>query len=187
MAHQNSHQPTAPAVEVDFRQPGIALVKLRGEHDLSKEQVLTEALADASDQLNVLVDLSECTFIDSSVIAVLFVACEKLNERGGRIELVIPPEASTVHRVATLTGLPALLRVHETQAAGIASFQPAEHSIQVKDRRLRFGDPDACAAQCSCGWSGETHTGRTAGRLARRDGRQHVDEERLAPSSRPKA
>jgi len=33
-------------------------------------------------------------------------------------------------------------------------------------------------AECSCGWSGQTHTGwRTAAREARRDGAKHVDEE----------
>jgi anti-anti-sigma factor len=186
MAPQEAKR-TPPPLELDFHHFGIAVVKLRGEHDLSGKQPLTEALAGASDQLSVLVDLSECTFIDSSVIAVLFAAHERLAQRGGRIELVIPPEASTVHRVATLTGLFELLPVHETHGAGIASLQPAEHSIQIKDLRERFGDPEVRAAQCSCGWSGETHTGRTAERVARRDGTRHVDEERLALTARSKA
>ncbi len=74
MAPQDA-QPTAPQpLEVQFRLPGIALVQLRGEHDLSGKEALAEALASASDQLNVLVDLSECTFMDSSVLGVLIPA-----------------------------------------------------------------------------------------------------------------
>jgi len=31
----------------------------------------------------------------------------------------------------------------------------AAHTIQIRDLRLRFGDLDAFAAECSCGWRGE--------------------------------
>ena len=179
MAGQPKQSAALPAVELEFPRPGVACVRLRGEHDLSSKQALTEALSDASDQLNVLVDLSECTFMDSSVIAAFYVAHKSLGARGGRLELVIPPEAITVQRVATITRLAELVPIHETHGAGIASFRPGEHSIQVRDLRLRFGDPDAYAAQCSCGWLGET---RATERPARRDGTQHVDWERLAPT-----
>ena len=179
MAPQEAQQAAPRAVEVEFHRVGIAVVKVRGEHDLSSKQALTEALSDASDQLNVLVDLSECTFMDSSVIAAFYVARKSLGARGGRLELVIPPEAITVQRVATITRLAKLVPIHETHRAGIASFRPGQHSIQVRDLRLRFGDPEAYAAQCSCGWLGET---RAAERPARRDGTQHVDRERLAPT-----
>jgi anti-sigma B factor antagonist len=117
-------QPTAPqGLAVQFKLPGIALVQMRGEHDLSGKQALTEALASASDQLNVLVDLSECTFMDSSVLGVLIPAGQDIKQRGGRLELVIPPEATTAHRVAKITRLAEFLRIHETRAAGFASFE----------------------------------------------------------------
>ena len=185
MAPQSA-QPTAPlAVEVAFPQPGIAVVRLRGEHDLSGKERLTEALATASARLNVLVDLSECTFMDSSVIAAFFVAREKLGARGGQLELVIPPEASTVQRVAEVTFLGAILPIHETEAAAVAGLRTDRHSIRIRDLRLRFGDPHAHAAECSCGWSGETRTGhQTGARGARRDGAIHVAEQRVPHTRR---
>jgi anti-anti-sigma factor len=131
MAQQEANQTAPRAVEVAFHRVGIAVVTLRGEHDLSSKQALTEALSDASDQLNVIVDLSECTFMDSSVIAAVFVARTSLDVRGGRLELVIPPEASTVQRLATITRLAKLVPIHETHSAAIASFQPGELSIQA--------------------------------------------------------
>jgi anti-anti-sigma factor len=124
MAPQDA-QFTAPSrVEVEFRLPGIALVKLHGEHDLSGKEALATVLATASDQLNVLVDLSECTFMDSSVIGVLILAGQDVTQRGGRLELVIPAEATTAHYVAKITGLEEFLAIHETDTEGFASFQP---------------------------------------------------------------
>ena len=58
-------EPTARAIGIEFCPPCIALIRLRGEHDLNSKRALTEALATASAQLKILVDLSECTFIDS--------------------------------------------------------------------------------------------------------------------------
>jgi anti-anti-sigma factor len=149
MAQQEAQQTPPQAVEVEFHRVGVAVVKLRGEHDLSSKQALTKALSDASDQLNVLVDLSECTFMDSSVIAAFYVARKSLGARGGRLELVIPPEARTVQRLATISHLAKLVPIHDTHTAAIASFQPGGHSIQVSDLRLRLGDPEVYAAQCS--------------------------------------
>jgi anti-sigma B factor antagonist len=131
MAQHEANQTAPRAVEVEFHRVGVAVVTLRGEHDLSSKQALTEALSDASDQLNVIVDLSECTFMDSSVIAAVFVARKSLGVRGGRLELVIPPEASTVQRLATITRLAKLVPIHDTHSAAIASFQPGEPSIQA--------------------------------------------------------
>jgi anti-sigma B factor antagonist len=115
---------TAPqqGVAVDFAQPGVAIVALFGEHDLSGKPRLNDALAAASVRLNVLVDLSACTFIDSSVIGALFAARSRLAERGGRLELVIPPEATAVRRVADLTMLGSLLTIHEDCTTGCAGF-----------------------------------------------------------------
>jgi anti-anti-sigma factor len=185
MALQDAQRTTPPDLEVDFSQPAIALVKLRDEHDVSGKRRLTEALATASARLNVVVDLSECTFMDSSVIVAFFLARHKLAQRGGRLELVIPREASAIQRVAKVTFLASILPIHETRSAAIAGLRTNRHSIQVRDLRLRFGDPESRAARCSCGWCGETRGGRTAERLARRDGARHVDQEHLATTRPP--
>ena len=68
---------------MDFAQPGIAVVALFGEHDLSGKQRLSDALAKASVRRDVLVDLSACTFLDSSVIGTLFAARADLPSAAG--------------------------------------------------------------------------------------------------------
>lgn len=180
MAPQPAQLAAVPAVEVEFRPPGIGFVTLHGEHDLSTQQCLSEALATASAKRDVLVDLSECTFMDSSVIAALFRAGQKLKERGGRLELVIPESATAIKRVADVTLLAAMLPIHESRNAAIARIHTGDHSIRIRDLRLRFGDTESYAAECSCGWAGDTHAHwQTAAREARRDGAVHVDEHRV--------
>lgn len=122
----------ATAVEIEFCPPCIALIKLHGELDLGSQHALTEALATASAQLNVLIDLSECTFIDSTIIATFFRAREKLRQRGGRLELFIPQAATNIPRLATITLLDKILPIHDTQRAAIASFQPLETLASVR-------------------------------------------------------
>jgi anti-anti-sigma factor len=184
MAPQRAQSAPPPALEVDFSEPGIALVRLRGEHDLSGKQRLAETLQSASARRNVVVDLSECTFMDSSVIAAFFLARTKLAQRSGRLELVIPQEATTIQRVAKVTVLAAILPIHETLSAAIAGLRTSRHAIEVRDLRIRFADPESRAARCSCGWHGEARDGATAGRVARRDGARHVDQEHLAATTR---
>jgi anti-anti-sigma factor len=177
MALQNAQSTAAPAVEVDLSLPGVAFVTLHGEHDLSSKQHISQAVAQAGARRDVFVDLSECTFMDSTVIASFFRARTQLELRNRRLELIIPPTAIAVRRVAEVTVLNAILRIHESRDAALASLRTGGHAIVVKDIRARFGDVESYVAECSCGWRGQTHTGwRTAAREARRDGAMHVDE-----------
>jgi anti-anti-sigma factor len=168
----------APGVEVAFHRLGVAIVTVRGQHDLGRRQALSDAIAGAGPQLNVVVDLSECTLMDSSVAELLIAAAGDLTERGGTLALIIPPKATPLQRVAKLTGLTEAMPIHPTRGAAIASVRHNEHVIHIRDLRLRFGDPEVRSAECSCGWSGEAHTGRTAERSARREATLHVDRER---------
>lgn len=112
---------TTPTVDLEVDpQVRTAIVKLRGEHDLGSRSRITEMLAGASDQATVLVDLSECTFADSSVVAALVVARDELRRRGGRLAVVIPPEARAMRRVAELARLADILPIHETRSAAEA-------------------------------------------------------------------
>ena len=127
MAPDIAQLAAVPAAEVEFQPPGVAFVALHGEHDLSSTQCLTDALAAASAKRDVLVDFSDCTFMDSSVIGALFRAGQKLNERGGRLELVIPESATTIRRVADVTLLAAILPIHESRDAAIDRIRTGEH------------------------------------------------------------
>jgi anti-anti-sigma factor len=106
--------------------PDIAIATLGGEHDLNSKAEVGDVLVRASAQPFVLVDLSECTFIDSTVLALLVITRQRLWERGGRLELVVPHETSAVQRVMQIAGLTAYLTIHETRDEGIASLRAAE-------------------------------------------------------------
>ena len=119
-------QPSRPAVEVEILPAWGAVLTLRGEHDLSTESELAAALGQSLRQARVLVDLSECRFMDSTVLKALITAHKQQLEAGGRLELVIPPEARMVERLARLTRLDEVVPVHQSREAGVASLQRDE-------------------------------------------------------------
>lgn len=109
-------------IELAFHVQGIALLKLSGGHNLSGSERLAEALAAAEPQLCVLVDLSDCSSIDSSVITALDRAHKRLVVRGGRLGLLIPCEATAIQRIVKATGLTDRLPIHEDRSAALSSF-----------------------------------------------------------------
>jgi anti-anti-sigma factor len=98
-----------PGIDVRQSGGGVAIVALRGEFDLSVRPELAAALERAcAAEVGVVVDLSGCAFIDSTVIAVLLASCAALREQERAFALVVP-EAGGVARTAQLAGLQALL------------------------------------------------------------------------------
>jgi anti-sigma B factor antagonist len=108
---------------VHHEAPGLAVVTLRGEHDLSTEGALTQALEEAAAHSNVLVDLSDCDFVDSTVIAALLRVARMVTERGERLALCIPDAQRQITRIAEMTQLGELLPIHTSRAAALASLQ----------------------------------------------------------------
>ncbi len=95
---------------------------LHGEHDMATTAEIAIALAVAAGCPSVLVDVSDTTFIDSTVIGALLRAAALARSRSGVLELVVPPGGST-RRGLELTGVERLLRFHETRQAGIESLE----------------------------------------------------------------
>jgi anti-sigma B factor antagonist len=97
-----------------------AIVSLHGEHDLATAPALRNALAPLFG--DVLVDLSDCTFIDSTVIGALIGAAQELQREGHALAIVVPPENSNVARTLEIVRINELVRVHPqipgTDAAG---------------------------------------------------------------------
>ncbi|MDP9257295.1 MAG: STAS domain-containing protein [Actinomycetota bacterium] len=112
-----------PTIRLELYAPDVAIATLTGEHDLASKAELTDVLARASAQRYVLVDLSECAFMDSTVLSLLVLTCQSQWERDGRLELVIPRETSAIQRVMTIAGLTTFLTIHETRDEGLASLQ----------------------------------------------------------------
>lgn len=115
--------PEAGTAEVHHEAPGLAVVTLRGEHDLSTEAALTQALDEAAAHSNVLVDLSDCDFVDSTVIAALLRVARAVSERGEQLALCIPAAQRQITRIAEMTHLGELLPIHTSRAAALASLQ----------------------------------------------------------------
>jgi anti-anti-sigma factor len=103
------------SIEVRSLSAEVAVIALRGEHDLSTAPELAGALEAVRSRRRVLIDLSECAFMDSTVLARVLSAHRTQVERGERLELVLPSDpSSSVHRLAKLSRIDTLLPIHET-------------------------------------------------------------------------
>ena len=111
--------PPSPLVELDVLSDLIAVVSLKGEHDLSTQEAIERGVRRATEYPVVLVDLSQCSFMDSTVIAVIVSAHRMHVARSARLELILPPEASHVHRIARMSGLSEIMTVHTSRQAAV--------------------------------------------------------------------
>jgi anti-anti-sigma factor len=123
------------AIEIDTESPAACIVTLRGDHDLSTRAGVATALAIASGHLDVLVDLSECTFIEASVIGELLLAARRLRERDGALDLVVRSDAHALRRTLQIASVHRTLPYHTTRAAGIASVESASRLRALRHAR----------------------------------------------------
>ncbi|HEY1478595.1 MAG TPA: STAS domain-containing protein [Gaiellales bacterium] len=97
----------AGSLELELRPAGEpafdAILRLRGEHDLASADELETAIATVRG--SILVDLSGCEFLDSSVLRVLFDKHAALRPAGHHVELIAPRENLAVTRILELSGL----------------------------------------------------------------------------------
>jgi anti-anti-sigma factor len=124
-------RPEKVAIEVDFAPAGVspyaAVVKLWGEHDLATRDELHAALAPLYG--DVLLDLSECEFVDSTVIGLMLRKSQELTRDGHRIELVVEP-GSHVERALEIVDIQQFLTIHGSVPADgtVSSDRPAENA-----------------------------------------------------------
>jgi anti-anti-sigma factor len=116
-----------PSIEVQLDRAATsgytAIVRLCGEHDLA-------TAVDVQDKLdsiwgNVLVDLSECDFIDSTVISVLIRDSRARAREGHDLELLTPLENETITRTLEVAGLRDALVIHTCEPAIPRGFATA--------------------------------------------------------------
>jgi len=115
----------ATAAQLD---DGVRVVAVRGELDLSTasdlEGPLEEAIA--SNDASVLIDLSDCEFIDSTGIALIVRAWQRL-DRGadgeGNGKVVICSDNDQVRRVLEITGLELSIPIHSTRDEALAALR----------------------------------------------------------------
>lgn len=106
-------------VDVRSASGDVFVLTLTGDHDLATKPMLVAELAGVPLDASVIVDLTRCTFIDSTVIGALLGA--RLPDRP-RVSLVLPPDTSYVTRALSVVGMQDLLPVHPSVAAALASL-----------------------------------------------------------------
>jgi anti-anti-sigma factor len=93
--------------------PGYAaIVKVGGEHDIATIPRIRETLGLIHG--NVLVDLSDCTFLDSSVIHAFVDDARERRREWQSLELIVPAANANVARTLRVSGMGDLLVVHES-------------------------------------------------------------------------
>jgi len=95
----------------------VSLIALTGEHDYGSRQQLETAL-DALHE-HVLVDLSECGLIDTTIINVILTKHRALRREGFKLELIVPPSQVHLSRIFDLLGIRNLITVHAHPPPGL--------------------------------------------------------------------
>lgn len=101
---------------------GAVVVRVTGEVDLASEERLRQTLLDATKEHEhrLVVDLSSCTFIDSTGIRALLVAHQEAQREGGP-HFAIVTEAPQILRILSVTGIDDEIPVHATVDEASAS------------------------------------------------------------------
>ena len=108
-----------PTVEVRSAPGDVIILTLTGDHDLATKPALVEELAAVPPDAAVIIDLTRCTFIDSTVIGAILGA--RVPDRP-RVSLVLPPDTSYVTRALSVIGMRDILPAHPSVEAALASL-----------------------------------------------------------------
>jgi anti-anti-sigma factor len=108
---------------------GVTVLTIRGELDLSTAPQLERSLdaASAPEEPAILIDLSECEFIDSTGVALIINAWQRVDreagEGSGRLVLCCPN--SQVRRLLEITGVENSISLHDSVEDARADLQGA--------------------------------------------------------------
>lgn len=103
------------SIDLKTEDGGDTLVfRLRGSLDLATAPTVRAALSDATEKgsHNLLVDLSQLEFLDSTGLGVLIGAHRRAAERGGSLRLVV--HDGPISRLLNITGLIAVFAVYHS-------------------------------------------------------------------------
>ena len=112
-------------VQSEQLESGIRAFTVRGELDMNTapelEQALEEALAD--EEASIMLDLSDCEFIDSTGIALIVRAWQRLDRNAGgegKGQFVLCCINHQVRRLLNITGVESSISLHEERGAALA-------------------------------------------------------------------
>jgi anti-sigma B factor antagonist len=105
-------------VQTEMVPGGAVVLRVSGELDLASVPRLEEALATVSADPTV-IDLSQCTFLDSSGVRMLASAGRELPKAGRRFAIVASNPG--LLRVLEITGVDSMLAVHHSTESALAA------------------------------------------------------------------
>jgi anti-sigma B factor antagonist len=112
-------------VESEELEDGIRAFTVRGELDMSTapelEQTLDAALSESN--ASIVIDLCECEFIDSTGIALIVRAWQRLEGGEGQGRLVLCSHNHQVRRLLKITGVESSISMHEQRAEALAELR----------------------------------------------------------------
>ncbi|HKB52033.1 MAG TPA: STAS domain-containing protein [Solirubrobacterales bacterium] len=114
-------------VESEELDDGIHAITIRGELDMNTapelERKLEEALVNSG--ASIMLDLSECEFIDSTGIALIVRAWQQLDGdgNGGNGRLVLCCVNHQVRRLLKITGVESSISMHDQRDAALAELR----------------------------------------------------------------
>jgi anti-sigma B factor antagonist len=108
---------------------GIRAFTVRGELDMNTAPELEKGLEEALSEpgTSIMLDLSDCEFIDSTGIALIVRAWQRLNGNGdeGKGRLVLCCINHQVRRLLKITGVESSISMHEQREAALAELRDA--------------------------------------------------------------
>jgi len=117
--------PATFEVKAEELEGGIRALTVRGELDMNTapelEKALEEALAD--EDASVMLDLSDCEFIDSTGIALIVRAWQRLEGDGGEGRFALCCINHQVRRLLKITGVEASISMHEQREAALGELR----------------------------------------------------------------
>jgi anti-anti-sigma factor len=104
----------------------VGVVTLTGEVDIVQASQLREHLLGAvrNDDLGLVVDLTQASYIDSVGVSLLFELAEKLSERQLRLAVVLP-DGGLVGRVLGIVNLRSVADVHSSVDDAVSAIRAA--------------------------------------------------------------
>lgn len=114
-------------VESDELAGGIRVVSVRGELDMNTAPELERELEEVgSEDALVMLDLSGCEFIDSTGIALIVRAWQRIDREGGgdgKGRLVVRCVNHQVRRLLKITGVESTISMHEQLDEALAELR----------------------------------------------------------------
>lgn len=91
---------------------GGVVVRVEGELDLATSGGFEDAIAEAEPGARLVIDLTECTFLDSSAVRVLVATARAADASGRTVSLVAQDPG--ILRVLEIAAVDTMLPVHDT-------------------------------------------------------------------------